>query len=187
VLELELVDRGDRGRRQVVAPRPEEVRDPGEPPSSGLRPRSDVLFDADVLEQLERLEGATQAPSRPLGGVPSVEPMVVETDTGLAYSLAKRGVIRAVGRAAVRWGRRGGRLNSVAPGLIDTPMGRQELEQQPMMQHMFERTPLGRFGEAREVAAVVAFLVSDAASFVSGIDVLVDGAMIQGLGPAGSD
>jgi NAD(P)-dependent dehydrogenase (short-subunit alcohol dehydrogenase family) len=108
------------------------------------------------------------------------------TDTGLAYSLAKRGVIRAVGRAAVRWGRRGGRLNSVAPGLIDTPMGRQELAQQPMMRHMFEQTPLGRFGEAQEVAAVVAFLVSDAASFVSGIDVLVDGAMIQGLGAAGT-
>jgi NAD(P)-dependent dehydrogenase (short-subunit alcohol dehydrogenase family) len=107
------------------------------------------------------------------------------TDTGLAYSLAKRGVIRAVGRAAVRWGRRGGRLNSVAPGLIDTPMGRQELAQQPMMQHMFERTPLGRFGEAQEVAAVVAFLVSDAASFVSGIDVLVDGAMMQGLAADG--
>jgi NAD(P)-dependent dehydrogenase (short-subunit alcohol dehydrogenase family) len=107
-------------------------------------------------------------------------------DSGVAYSLAKRGVIRAVGRAAVRWGRRGGRVNSVAPGLIDTPMGREELEQQPMMKEMLERTPLGRLGEPREVAAVVAYLVSDAASFVSGIDVLVDGAMIQGMAAAGT-
>jgi NAD(P)-dependent dehydrogenase (short-subunit alcohol dehydrogenase family) len=102
-------------------------------------------------------------------------------DSGFAYALAKRGVIRAAGRAAVGWGRRGGRVNSVAPGLIDTPMSRQELEQQPIMREMLERTPLGRLGEPREVAAVVAYLVSDAASFVSGIDVLVDGAMIQGM------
>ena len=103
-------------------------------------------------------------------------------DSGFAYAVAKRGVIRAVGRAAVRWGRRGGRVNSVSPGLIDTPMGRQELEQQPIMKEMLERTPLGRLGEPREVADVVAFLVSDAASFISGIDVLVDGAMLQGMG-----
>jgi NAD(P)-dependent dehydrogenase (short-subunit alcohol dehydrogenase family) len=102
-------------------------------------------------------------------------------DSGLAYGLAKRGVIRAVGRAAVRWGRRGGRVNSVAPGLIDTPMGRQEFERQPVMKDMLERTPLGRLGEPSEVAVVVAYLVSDDASFISGIDVLVDGAMIQGM------
>jgi NAD(P)-dependent dehydrogenase (short-subunit alcohol dehydrogenase family) len=102
-------------------------------------------------------------------------------DSGFAYAVAKRGVIRAAGRAAVRWGRRGGRVNSLAPGLIDTPMGRRELEQQPIMKEMLERTPLGRVGDPREVAAVVAYLVSDAASFISGIDVLVDGGMIQGM------
>ena len=103
------------------------------------------------------------------------------TDSGFAYGLAKVGVIRAVGRASVRWGARGGRVNSVAPGLIDTPMGRQEFEQQPVMKDMLDATPLARLGEPSEVAAVVAYLVSDAASFVSGIDVLVDGGMMQGI------
>ncbi len=103
------------------------------------------------------------------------------TDSGFAYGLAKVGVIRAAGRASVRWGARGGRVNSVAPGLIDTPMGRQEFEQQPVMQDMLEHTPLARLGEPREVAAVVAYLASDAASFISGIDVLVDGGMMQGI------
>ena len=105
----------------------------------------------------------------------------VVTDSGLAYALAKRGVIRAVGRAALRWGRLGGRVNSVAPGLIDTPMGRQEFDQQPMMREMLERTPLGRLGQPSEVAEAVVYLLSDEASFVSGIDLLVDGGMIQGM------
>ncbi len=102
-------------------------------------------------------------------------------DSGLAYGWAKRGVIRSAARAAVAWGRRGGRVNSVSPGLIDTGMGRQEFEQQPIMQVMLDHTPLGRLGRADEIAAVVAFLVSDAASFVSGIDVLVDGGGLEGF------
>src|SRR5207247_11264664 len=102
-------------------------------------------------------------------------------DSGLAYAWAKHGVIRAAARAALTWGRRGGRVNSVSPGLIDTGMGRQEFEAQPFMQVMLDNTPLGRLGEADEVAAVVAFLVSDDASFISGVDILVDGGGLEGL------
>jgi NAD(P)-dependent dehydrogenase (short-subunit alcohol dehydrogenase family) len=101
-------------------------------------------------------------------------------DSGFAYALAKVGVIRAAARAAVTWGPRGARVNSLAPGLIDTPMGRRELERQPAMRQMLSETPAGRMGRADEVAAVAAFLVSDEASFVSGIDVLVDGGQQQG-------
>jgi NAD(P)-dependent dehydrogenase (short-subunit alcohol dehydrogenase family) len=102
-------------------------------------------------------------------------------DSGMAYSWAKRGVIAVVGHAAVRWGAKGGRVNSVAPGLIDTPMGRQEFEQQPVMALMLEKTPLGRLGRSEEAAAVVTFLLSSQASFISGIDVLVDGGGLQGF------
>jgi NAD(P)-dependent dehydrogenase (short-subunit alcohol dehydrogenase family) len=101
-------------------------------------------------------------------------------DPGFAYALAKVGVIRAAARASRRWAAAGGRVNSLAPGLIDTPMGRQELEHQPAMREMFDTIPMGRMGRPEEVAEVVGFLVSDAASFVSGIDVLVDGGMSHG-------
>jgi len=102
-------------------------------------------------------------------------------NSGVAYAWAKRGVIRAAARAAVSWGRSGGRVNSLSPGLIDTGMGRQEFELQPIMQVMLDNTPLGRLGRADEAAALAAYLLSDDASFVSGIDVLMDGGMLEGF------
>lgn len=102
-------------------------------------------------------------------------------DSGMAYAWSKRGVQRAAARAALTWGARGGRVNSVSPGIVDTGMGRQELEQQPMMQVILDHTPVGRLGRAEEIAALVAFLVSDAASFVTGVDVLADGGAMEGL------
>ncbi len=113
-------------------------------------------------------------------------------DSGFAYALSKVGVIRAAARAAARWGREGGRVNSLSPGLIDTPMGRRELEHQPVMQTMLEYRPPGRLGTSEEVATVCAFLVSDRSAFVSGIDVLVDGGLHAAMqvsdpgGPTGS-
>ena len=130
-----------------------------------VNPEQDALLDDPLASRF--LDRATTAFS----------------DPGYAYAMSKRGVIRAAGRAAVSWGRRGGRVNSVAPGIIDTPMGRQELDNQPLMQDMLAACPAGRRGSAAEVAAVVRFLVGDDASYVSGIDVLVDGGMLQGLPP----
>ena len=66
-----------------------------------------------------------------------------EPDPGSTYRLAKRGVLRLCERAAVAWGRRGGRVVSVSPGLIDTEMGRLELEHHPIKVQMAEMTPVG--------------------------------------------
>jgi NAD(P)-dependent dehydrogenase (short-subunit alcohol dehydrogenase family) len=102
-------------------------------------------------------------------------------DPGTAYAWAKRGVQRLVRREAVRLGPFGARICSLSPGMIDTPQGRQEMAQQPVMQTLLERTPLGRLGTADELAAVTAFLLSDEAAFVTGIDVLVDGGVVAAL------
>ena len=96
-------------------------------------------------------------------------------DSGTAYGWAKRGVRRLVEREAASFGALGARICSVSPGTIDTPMGRQEFDRQPAMAQLEAMTPLGRSGHAEEIGAVVDFLLSDGASFVTGTDLLVDG------------
>jgi NAD(P)-dependent dehydrogenase (short-subunit alcohol dehydrogenase family) len=100
---------------------------------------------------------------------------------GLAYTWAKRGVQRLAQREAVWFGRHGARICSVSPGIIDTPQGRQEADAHASMAALVRLTPLAREGVPEEVAAVVAFLLSDQAGFVSGIDVPVDGGLVAAV------
>ncbi|WP_411747696.1 SDR family oxidoreductase [Psychrobacillus psychrotolerans] len=102
-------------------------------------------------------------------------------DSGASYSLSKLGVLLIVEDQAWAWGEKGARITSISPGTINTPMGRQEASQQEQMKMMLEITPLRREGEASEIATAVEFLLSDAASYITGIDLRVDGGTIANL------
>jgi len=102
-------------------------------------------------------------------------------DPGMAYTWSKRGVHRLVRREAVRFGQVGARICSVTPGMIDTPMGRQEAEARDTSAMLVDMSPLHREGLADEVAAGAVFLLSDDASFISGIDLPVDGGLVAAI------
>lgn len=99
---------------------------------------------------------------------------VVGKDTIAAYSAAKHGVIGLTKSAALEYAKRGLRINAVAPGFIDTPLATYSDEQRQAFSALHA---LGRFGEAQEVANMVAFLCSEQASFLTGGCYLVDGGL----------
>jgi NAD(P)-dependent dehydrogenase (short-subunit alcohol dehydrogenase family) len=92
-----------------------------------------------------------------------------------AYVAAKHGVVGLTRQFAVAFARRGVRVNAVCPGYIVTPMTAPAREPQGGTEFLESLHPMGRLGDAREVASVAAFLASKAASFVTGTAVPVDG------------
>ena len=99
----------------------------------------------------------------------------------MAYPMSKRAVQLYAQAMAPEFGKVGARVVSLSPGIIDTNMGRLEQQAGPEMDKMIAVTPLQRMGESREIAAVVAFLASPAASYITGTDILVDGGTVAGI------
>ncbi len=99
------------------------------------------------------------------------------TDTLHAYQLAKRCNEKRVMAQAVEWGKRGARLNAIAPGIIVTPLAIDEFNgpRGDFYKNMFAKCPAGRPGTADEVANVAELLMSDKGAFISGSTFLVDG------------
>ncbi|PZE76570.1 SDR family NAD(P)-dependent oxidoreductase [Curtobacterium sp. MCBD17_019] len=91
------------------------------------------------------------------------------------YNAAKGGVSNLTRAAALDNGEHGVRVNAVAPGLIWTDMTQQQAENEELKQAFAERIALGRGGQPEEVAAVILFLASDEASFITGAILPVDG------------
>jgi NAD(P)-dependent dehydrogenase (short-subunit alcohol dehydrogenase family) len=91
------------------------------------------------------------------------------------YNASKAALHHLTKSLAAEWGARGVRVNAVAPTYINTPMTALAMRNRPMFETWIDGTPMARVGEPDEVAAVVLFLASDAASLMTGSIVLADG------------
>jgi NAD(P)-dependent dehydrogenase (short-subunit alcohol dehydrogenase family) len=92
------------------------------------------------------------------------------------YVASKHGVVGLTRTAALEYGRRGVRVNAICPGVTNTAMG----QGIPGLDRIISRTPLKRAGEPSDMAATIAWLCSDAASFVTGAEIVVDGGISVG-------
>lgn len=123
----------------------------------------------------------TVTPADQLRDLPCLQPSAVP-NSGVAYVLAKRANQLRVRKAAMDWGRRGARINTISPGIVVTPLAYDEFNAAAEgYQQMIEASPMQRVGNPAEIAAAAEFLLSDKASFITGIDLLADGGMIAAI------
>jgi 2,4-dienoyl-CoA reductase [(3E)-enoyl-CoA-producing], peroxisomal len=97
------------------------------------------------------------------------------TPMQLHVSAAKAGVDALTRNLAVEWGRYGIRVNAIAPGPIEDTEGMKRLVPEPIKEKLRQRVPLGRFGLIKDIEAAAVFLCSDAASYINGTVLVVDG------------
>jgi len=97
------------------------------------------------------------------------------TPMQLHVSAAKAGVDALTRNLAVEWGRYGIRVNAIAPGPIGDTEGMKRLVPEPIKEKMRQKIPLGRFGEIADIEKAAVFLCSDAAAYINGTVLVVDG------------
>lgn len=116
------------------------------------------------------------APTEQLLSLDLLQPQNIR-DTLHAYQMAKRCNVKRVMAEAVKWGKRGARINSISPGIIVTPLAIDEFNgpRGDFYKNMFAQCPAGRPGTADEVANVAELLMSNSGAFITGSDFLIDG------------
>ncbi len=95
-----------------------------------------------------------------------------------AYAASKAGVASLTRSLAVEWSKRGVTVNAIAPGVFRTELNADLLDSTPRGQELLMRTPMGRFGKTEELIGAAIYLASDAASFVTGQTLVVDGGFL---------
>ena len=125
---------------------------------------------------VEQNEALVTTPADELLSLPFLQPDQV-TDSLHAYQLSKRGNSLRVMAEAVRWGKRGARINTISPGIIITPLAKDELTgpRGAGYRRMIEVSAAGRAGTPDEVATVAALLMGPDGGFITGSDILMDG------------
>ncbi len=95
-----------------------------------------------------------------------------------AYAASKAAVASLTKSLAVEWAKRGVNVNAIAPGVFRTALNQKLLDESPRGAEFLTRTPMGRFGQVEELAGAAVFLASEAASFVTGEVLVVDGGFL---------
>lgn len=124
----------------------------------------------------EQNKALATTPADDLLALPMLQPDQVR-DSLHAYQLSKRGNALRVMAEAVQWGKRGARVNTISPGIIITPLAKDELSgpRGEGYRRMLENCPAGRAGTPDEVGAVGALLMGPDGAFITGSDFLMDG------------
>jgi NAD(P)-dependent dehydrogenase (short-subunit alcohol dehydrogenase family) len=124
----------------------------------------------------EQDKALATTPTEELVSLPFLQSDQVK-DSLHAYQLSKRGNSLRVKAAAVSWGKRGARINTISPGIIITPLAKEELSgpRGDSYRRMLEISPAGRAGTPDEVANVAALLMGPDGAFITGSDFLMDG------------
>jgi NAD(P)-dependent dehydrogenase (short-subunit alcohol dehydrogenase family) len=119
--------------------------------------------------------------------LPMLQPHQIQ-DSLHAYQIAKRGHALRVMAEAVRWGKRGARVNTISPGIIITPLAKDELTgpRGEGYRRMIELCPAGRAGTPDEVGTVGALLMGPDGAFITGSDFLMDAASPPPIGSVNS-
>lgn len=107
---------------------------------------------------------------------------LVDVRSGAIYGMTKAALIQMTRHLAVEWAPFGIRVNAVSPWYTRTPLAEPVLEQPDRLKAILDRTPMNRIAEAEEVAAAIAFLAMDKASYITGQNLVTDGGMtVSGL------